>query len=96
MKIINFIAAAVLSAGAAFVSVEPAAAMPLERPSASAQSDVVNVRHRHYYREHRDWRPGWRYERRHWRPWRAERRYYYQRDHRDWRPRHHRYWLYRS
>jgi hypothetical protein len=93
MKIVNFIAAAVLSAGAA---VEPAAAMPPERPAVAAQSDVVTVRHRHDDREYRHWRRSWRHERRHWRPWRAERRYYYHRGYRDWRPRHHRYWLYRS
>lgn len=95
MKIAHFVAAAVLSVGAAFVSAEPAASMPLDRPAVSVKSDVVNVRHRSHYREHRDWQPGWRHERRHWRPWRAERRHHYYR-HRDWRPRHHRYWLYRS
>jgi NAD(P)H-dependent flavin oxidoreductase YrpB (nitropropane dioxygenase family) len=87
MKIVHLAIAAVLSIGSAFVAVEPAAAMPRSQAPVAAveKSDVVQVRHRdrRYYRHHRPhYRDSWRYERRHHRDWRAERRW---REHRDWR-----------
>lgn len=111
MKVASFLLAAALSAGTLFSVAAPAAAVPLNRPEVSHQSDVIQVRGgdrdwggRDDWGERRDWRGrrDWR-ERRYWRPaWGYERR--------DWRPwrgedrwreRHWRhrdrpYWLYRS
>ncbi|QWW69149.1 hypothetical protein [Rhizobium sp. WYJ-E13] len=105
MRISSFLLAAALSAGTLFSAVAPAAAVPLDRPAVSQQSDVIQVRggdrdwgdrrdwrERRHWRERRYWRPAWGYERR-WSPWREER----WRERQYWR-RHHGgpYWLYRS
>ncbi|MBY3582445.1 hypothetical protein HJA87_17675 [Rhizobium bangladeshense] len=88
MKFALFLTAAI-SLGAAFAAFAPAATMPVGRPPVSAQNGIVQVHDswRHdSWRDDRDWRGDrdwgdrrdwrrseWRYERRHWRPWRAER-----------------------
>lgn len=103
MKLAHIFFAATISVSAALASVEPAAAMPVDRPAISAQSDIVQIRDgwRHDrgdddrgWGDGRDWRRSdWREERR-WRRWRAER---WQERH-EWR-RHDRgmpIWLYRS
>lgn len=103
MRISSFLLAAALSAGTLFSAVAPAAAVPLDRPVVSQQSDVIQVRggdwggnrdwgDRRDWRERRHWRPAWGYERR-WSPRREERwreRHYWRRHHGG--P----YWLYRS
>ena len=85
MRISSFLLAAALSAGTLFSAVAPAAAVPLDRPAVSQQSDVIQVRGGDRDWGDRDWgdrdrgdrdwgdRRDWR-ERREWR----ERRY--------WRP----------
>lgn len=105
MRISSFLLAAALSAGTLFSAVAPAAAVPLDRPAVSQQSDVIQVRggdrdwgdrrdwrERRHWRERRYWRPAWGYERR-WSPWQEER----WRERQYWR-RHHGgpYWLYRG
>ena len=85
MKIAHFAIAAVLSIGSAFVAAEPVSAMPRSQAPVAAveKSDLVQVRHRHYRNNHRYYyRHGWRYNRHHYRDWRAERRW---REHRYWR-----------
>ncbi|TCU23156.1 hypothetical protein EV130_108302 [Rhizobium azibense] len=84
MRIARFAIAALLSLGSLAVAVEPVVATPAYAPVASVdKSDVVKV----HYRDHRrHWRHSWRHERRygrhhpyayerHYRPWRAERRW---------------------
>lgn len=83
MKIGHFAIAAALSLGSAFISVEPASAMPRSAAPVAAveKSGVVQVRHRHY-RHHRHYdRHGWRHHH-YQRDWRSERRW---REHRYWR-----------
>ncbi|EJC78878.1 hypothetical protein Rleg4DRAFT_0453 [Rhizobium leguminosarum bv. trifolii WSM2297] len=71
MRLAHLFIAATMSVGAAFSSVAPAAAMPVDRPAVSAQGDIVQIRDgwRHDrdrdYRDDRGWRDdgGWRDER---------------------------------
>ena len=87
MKLAHLFLAATISAGAAFASVAPAAAMPAERPAVTAQGDIVQIRdgwRGDRDRDDRGWRGdgdrddrGWRDER-DWRrsDWRDVRRHW--------------------
>ncbi len=97
MKIASFLLAAALSAGALFSAVAPAAAVPVNRPEVSHQSDVVQVRDRDWG-DRRDWRErrdghyrNWRDDRRYWRPaWGYDRRQWRPSREERWRERHYR------
>ncbi|WP_190237541.1 hypothetical protein [Rhizobium sp. R635] len=107
MKLAHLFLAAIISVGAGAASVAPAAAMPAERPAATTQGDIVQIRDGwrrdrdrddrdgRGWRDEDDWRRSdWRDDRRQWRRWRAER----WQERREWhrRDRDIPFWLYRS